>query len=97
MFPRCPTLAAGSSDKVGHTLRARVIEDIREVSIELLEKGYACDRLTHKELMASTGEEYTGSLLRGDYSVLWISTTSDWYVHIPEIGQLLIDRVSKIG
>eukprot|EP00974_Lingulodinium_polyedra_P021598 2085856-Lingulodinium_polyedra.AAC.1 len=33
--------------------------------------------------MASTGQEYTTGLLKGEYSFLWISTPSDWYVRTP--------------
>eukprot|EP00974_Lingulodinium_polyedra_P084252 8157179-Lingulodinium_polyedra.AAC.1 len=57
--------------------RAIVIEDVREACIELRRKGYQCDRVTHNELMALTGQGYTGSLLKGEYARLWISTPSD--------------------
>eukprot|EP00974_Lingulodinium_polyedra_P082507 7988833-Lingulodinium_polyedra.AAC.1 len=33
--------------------------------------------------MASIGQEYTASLLKGEYSILWNSTPSDWYVRTP--------------
>ena len=64
-------------------LRAIIVEDTREACIALRQKGYDCDRITHNELMASTGEEYTAKLLKGDYDLLWISTPSDWYVRTP--------------
>eukprot|EP00975_Prorocentrum_lima_P023300 4898730-Prorocentrum_lima.AAC.1 len=63
--------------------RALVVEDMREACVELRNAGYQCDRITHNELMASTGQEYTASLLKGEYSILWISTPSDWYVRTP--------------
>merc|ERR1712242_58772 len=59
---------------------ALVIEDIREACIELRQRGYVCDCITHNELMASTGQECTGKLIKGDYNLLWIATPSDWYV-----------------
>ncbi len=36
-------------------------------------------------MLSSTGTEYTGKLLKGDYSLLWISTPSDWHVRIPTV------------
>ena len=66
------------------TLRALVIEDMREACVELRSRGYQCDRITHNELMASTGEEYLGNLLRGDYDMLWIATPCDWCVQTPD-------------
>ena len=36
-------------------------------------------------MLSSTGTEYTGKLLKGDYSLLWISTPSDWHVRIPAV------------
>ena len=68
---------------------ALVIEDIREACIELRQRGYVCDSITHNELMASTGQEYTGNLIKGDYKLLWIATPSDWYVRTPENEQIL--------
>ena len=63
---------------------ALVIEDMREACIELRLHVYTCDRITHNELMASTGQEYTGNLIKGDYNLLWIATPSDWYVRTPD-------------
>ena len=60
--------------------KALIVEDIRESEIELRERGYECDRITHQELLSSAGTDYTGKLLRGDYGLLWISTPSDWQV-----------------
>ncbi len=59
-----------------------IIEDIRESEIELRNRGYECDRITHHELFSSAGTEYTGKLIKGDYSLLWISTPNDWHVHM---------------
>jgi len=63
-----------------HSRNALIIEDIREAEIVLKSQGYECDRITHNELLSSAGTEYTGKLLRGDYSMLWISTPDDWYI-----------------
>ena len=62
---------------------ALVIEGIGEASQELRRCGYECDRITHNELMSLVGEEYIGKLLRGDYSLMWMSTPADWYVRTP--------------
>jgi len=62
---------------------ALVVEDIREADVALRECGYTCERLTHNELLSSAGTEYTGKLLKGDYSLLWISTPNDWHARIP--------------
>ncbi len=43
---------------------ALIIEDTRESEIE--------------ELLSLAGTEYTGKLIKGDYSLLWISTPNDW-------------------
>ena len=59
---------------------ALIVEDIREADVALKNKGYACDRITHQELLSSAGTEYTGKLLKGDYKVLWIATPNDWHV-----------------
>ena len=64
-------------------IRALVVEDIRAAEIELRQRGHQCDRLTHNELLSSSGTEYTGKLLRGEYSMLWISTPNDWHARIP--------------
>ena len=60
--------------------KALIVEDIRQADIELRQNGYECDRMTHSELMSHVGTEYTGKLLKGYYSLLWISTPNDWYV-----------------
>ena len=49
----------------------------------LKERGYECDRLTHNEVVSSAGTEHTGKILRGEYSILWISTPNDFYVRVP--------------
>ena len=64
--------------------KALIVEDVRSAEIELKTSGYDCDRITHSEMLSSTGTEYTGKLLKGEYSLLWISTPSDWHVRIPK-------------
>ena len=58
--------------------KALIVEDIREAEIQLRERGYECDRITHNELLSSAGATYTGKLIKGDYKLLWISTPQDW-------------------
>ena len=62
---------------------AFVIEDVREAEIELLSRGFTCERITHHELLASAGTRYAARLMDGTYSLVWISTPSDWSVRIP--------------
>ena len=50
--------------------KALIVEDLREADIELKRRGCSCDRITHNEFMTTAGSEYTGRLLKGDYSVL---------------------------
>ena len=59
--------------------RALIVEDIREAEVQLKEVGYTCDRITHNELLSSSGTEYTGKLMQGNYSLLWISSPDDWH------------------
>eukprot|EP00959_Pyramimonas_sp_CCMP1952_P103431 2163120-Pyramimonas_sp.AAC.1 len=33
--------------------------------------------------MASTGTQFMGALLSGDYQLLWVATPPDWYVMLP--------------
>ena len=61
-----------------------IIEDLRETAEELKGRNYDVERITHNELMASTGEVYNTGLLRGDYHLLWIATPGDWYVLTPD-------------
>ena len=63
---------------------ALIIEDIREAEIELKGRGYDCSRITHNEVLSSAGTEYTGKLLKGDYSLLWVSTPNDRYIGTPQ-------------
>ena len=63
--------------------KALIVEDIREAEIELRSRGYDCDRITHTELLSSAGTVYTGKLLKGDYSLLWMSTPNNWHARIP--------------
>ena len=72
----------GSNESHGHvhSNRALVVEDIRAAELHLKTKGYECDRITHNEFLSSAGTEYTGKLLSGLYSLLWIATPSDWHV-----------------
>ena len=51
--------------------------------MHLKTKGYECDRITHNELLSSAGTEYTGKLISGLYSLLWIATPSDWHIRTP--------------
>jgi hypothetical protein len=73
----------GTNNKSYSGRKALVVEDLREACIVLKDHGYECERLTHNELMASSGEEYLGKLLSGEYSMLWIATPADWYVRTP--------------
>ena len=63
--------------------RVFVIEDVREACQDLRKRGYTCDRITHNELMTSVGTEYLGSIINGEYFMVWISTPADWYVRTP--------------
>ena len=63
-----------------HPGRALIVEDVRVAEVELRKQGYECDRLTHNELLSSSGAEYTGKLLKGEYNLLWICTPDDWHV-----------------
>eukprot|EP00959_Pyramimonas_sp_CCMP1952_P066918 1397347-Pyramimonas_sp.AAC.1 len=63
--------------------RAFVIEDIRTPCAELRTRGYMCDRITHAEVMTSTGTQHLGALLLGDYQLLWVATPADWCVRLP--------------
>ena len=56
---------------------------MREADILLRSYGHDCDRITHNELMSSSGTEYTGKLLKGDYGLLWISSPHDWHTRTP--------------
>eukprot|EP00959_Pyramimonas_sp_CCMP1952_P229539 4799189-Pyramimonas_sp.AAC.1 len=62
---------------------AFVIEDMRTACAELRARGYMCDRITHTEVMTSTGTQYLGALLFGDHQLLWVATPADWYVRLP--------------
>ena len=66
-----------------HSGKALIVEDIREVVTLLTDKGMMCERITHNELLSSAGTDYTGKLINGEYSMLWISTPNDWFVRTP--------------
>ena len=58
--------AASSSTDVMQTTSqttALIIEDSREAEVELKKRGLDCERITHNELMTSTGTGYTGKLM----------------------------------
>ena len=63
--------------------KALITGDIRTASAELSSRGYLCDRITHDEVMASTGTQYLGNLLARDYHMLRVATPTDWYVRLP--------------
>ena len=50
--------------------KALVVEDVREACEYLRTIGFECDRITHAEVMAATGEQYLGKLLKGDYDLV---------------------------
>eukprot|EP00959_Pyramimonas_sp_CCMP1952_P050412 1053423-Pyramimonas_sp.AAC.1 len=56
---------------------------IRTAFAELRARGYMCDRITHIEVMTSTGTQYLGALLSGDYQLSWAATPADWCVRLP--------------
>eukprot|EP00959_Pyramimonas_sp_CCMP1952_P229386 4796228-Pyramimonas_sp.AAC.1 len=39
-----------------------------------------CDRITHAEVVTSTGTQHLGALPSGDYQLLWVATPADWHV-----------------
>ena len=63
--------------------KACIIEDIRAASAELRSGGYLRDRIAHNEMMTSTGTQYLGSLLAGEYQMIWVATPTDWHVRLP--------------
>ena len=63
--------------------RALIIEDIQIACTILQTYNYKTDRLTHNELMAGSGQYYHDKLRKGEYTLLWIATPSDWYVRVP--------------
>ena len=66
-----------------NSVRAIILDDVREADILLKLYGHDCDRITHNELMSSPGIEYTGKLLKGDDDLLWISNPHDWHIRKP--------------
>eukprot|EP00959_Pyramimonas_sp_CCMP1952_P265042 5542104-Pyramimonas_sp.AAC.1 len=56
---------------------------MRRACGELRARGYMCDRITHTEVMTSTGTQYLGASLSGDYQLLWVATPADWRVRLP--------------
>ena len=84
MHPVQPAVGVHEHAHPTSGMKALIVEDMREACIVLRLYGYECDRITHNELMASSGEELTGKLLKGDYALMWLSTPSDWYVRTPD-------------
>ena len=64
--------------------RALVIEDQREATAILRQKGYLCDRITHQEILSRHGTTSLGDLLAGSYRLLWISTLMDYQGSVPD-------------
>ena len=60
-----------------NSVLALILEDLHEADILLRSYGHDCDRITHNDLMSSSGTEYTGKLLKGGYDLLWISSPHD--------------------
>eukprot|EP00959_Pyramimonas_sp_CCMP1952_P447953 9379951-Pyramimonas_sp.AAC.1 len=56
---------------------------MRTACAELRARGYMCDRITHAEVMTSTGTQDVGAVLSGDYQLLWVATPADWDVRLP--------------
>ena len=65
--PGCAAAAEKEGLSHHYHSRAFVIEDIRTACAELRARGYMCDRITHTEVMTSTGTQYLGALLWGDF------------------------------
>ena len=64
--------------------RALVLEDVNVATTELQQQlNYDCDRNTHSEMMALTGEEYLGKLRSGSYDLLWIATPQNHWAKTP--------------
>jgi hypothetical protein len=82
--PAAPTLGSRGNAHPTTKHKALIVEDLREACIILRRNGYECDRITHNELMTSTGEELTGQLIKGAYNLMWTSTPTDWYVRTPD-------------
>ena len=64
-----PTFVAKeATDVYGNvnSVRALVIEDIREADVLLRSYGHDCDCITHNELLSSSGTECTGKVFKGD-------------------------------
>ena len=64
-----------------------IVEDVRQADMALKEYGMTSDRITHHEVMSSAGTEHTGKLLKGDYTMLWISTPCDYSTRLPTAKQ----------
>ena len=64
-------------------MHALIIEDIQCANTALCARNYTCDRITHNELMAVSGEHFGARLHSGIYHLLWICTPCDWYVRTP--------------
>ena len=60
-----------------------LIVDDSKMTEDALRTMFNCDRITHMELITSSGTEYTGKILRGDFQLLWIVSPLNWYARIP--------------
>ena len=67
--------------------KALIVEDVRQADIAFKEYGMMSERITHHEVMSSAGTEHTGKLLKGDYTMLWISTPCDYAARLPTAKQ----------
>ena len=76
-FPTTPSRVKVTSTK------ALIVEDIRRADLVLKSCGFECDRITHNELLSTSGTEYTRKLMQGEYSVLWIGTPDGWHIRVP--------------
>ena len=60
-----------------------LIVDDSKMTEDALRPTFNCDRISHMELITSSGTEYTGKILRGDFHLLWIVSPLNWYARIP--------------
>eukprot|EP00959_Pyramimonas_sp_CCMP1952_P307219 6430184-Pyramimonas_sp.AAC.1 len=56
---------------------------MRTACAKLLPRGCMCDRITRAEVETSTGTQYLGSLVSGDYQLPWVAPPADWHVRLP--------------
>eukprot|EP00959_Pyramimonas_sp_CCMP1952_P424980 8901493-Pyramimonas_sp.AAC.1 len=72
--PGCATAAGKYRSSHQCHPHALVIEDLRTACAELRARGCMCDRIARAEVVTSTGTQYLGSVLSGDYQLLWVAT-----------------------